>query len=48
MIGFQTPKLDVRGTIIKENKILLVQERNYTWSLPGGWVDVNDSIKPVL
>lgn len=43
--GFQTPKLDVRGAIIKENKILLVQERNYTWSLPGGWVDVNDSIK---
>ena len=45
MIGFQTPKLDVRGAIIKENKILLVQERNYTWSLPGGCVAVNDSIK---
>ena len=31
--GFQTPK------------ILLVHENNGTWSLPGGWVDVNQSIK---
>ncbi|HNW57725.1 MAG TPA: NUDIX hydrolase [Bacteroidales bacterium] len=43
--GFQTPKLDVRAVIVKEDRILLVQENNFTWSLPGGWVDVNDSIK---
>ncbi|MBO9703490.1 MAG: NUDIX hydrolase [Sporocytophaga sp.] len=44
-IGFQTPKLDTRAAIIKDDKILLVKENNGQWSLPGGWVDVNESIK---
>ncbi|WP_291648324.1 NUDIX hydrolase [Clostridium sp.] len=44
-IGYQTPKLDSRAAIFKDNKILLVQENNATWSLPGGWVDVDLSIK---
>ena len=35
--GYQTPKLDTRAAIFKDNKILLVHERNGTWSLPGGW-----------
>ncbi|GAL83641.1 ADP-ribose pyrophosphatase [Sporocytophaga myxococcoides] len=43
--GFQTPKLDTRAAIIKEDKILLVRENNEKWSLPGGWVNVNESIK---
>lgn len=43
--GYQTPKLDTRAAIFKDNKILLVQESNGTWSLPGGWVDVNLSVK---
>jgi ADP-ribose pyrophosphatase YjhB (NUDIX family) len=43
--GFQTPKLDTRAAIFRENKILLVEEKNGTWSLPGGWVDVNESIR---
>lgn len=43
--GFQTPKLDTRAAIFEDNKILLVQERDGRWSLPGGWVDVNQSIK---
>jgi len=43
--GFQTPKLDTRAVIFRDNKILLVKEKNGTWSLPGGWVDVNESIK---
>ena len=42
--GYQTPKLDTRAAIFKEDKILLVQEKNGTWSLPGGWVDVDVSI----
>ena len=42
--GFQTPKLDCRGVIVKDGKILLVQENNGTWSLPGGWVDVDQSV----
>ncbi|MBO5068867.1 MAG: NUDIX hydrolase N-terminal domain-containing protein, partial [Roseburia sp.] len=44
-IGYQTPKLDTRAAIFQEDKILLVKEKNGTWSLPGGWVDVNVSVK---
>ena len=42
--GFQTPKLDTRAAIFKDNKILLVEENDGTWSMPGGWVDVLESI----
>ncbi len=34
--GYQTPKLDTRAAIFKDNKILLVQEKDGKWSLPGG------------
>ncbi len=43
--GYQTPKLDTRAAVFKDDKILLVKENNGTWSLPGGWVDVNLSVK---
>ena len=43
-IGYQTPKIDTRAVIFKEDKILLVQENDGTWSLPGGWCDVNVSV----
>lgn len=43
--GYQTPKLDCRAAIFQDGKILLVQEDNGTWSLPGGWVDVDLSVK---
>lgn len=43
--GFQTPKLDTRAAIFDGDRILLVRERNGTWSLPGGWVDVTESVK---
>lgn len=43
--GYQTPKLDTRAAIFKEKKILLVHEKNGKWSLPGGWVDVLESIE---
>jgi len=43
--GYQTPKLDTRAAIIEDGKILLVQENNGKWSLPGGWGDVNVSVK---
>lgn len=42
--GFQTPKLDSRAAIIREGKILLVQERDGLWAMPGGWVDVDQTI----
>lgn len=41
--GYQTPKLDTRTAIFKNEKILLVKENNDKWSLPGGWVDVQKS-----
>ena len=43
--GYQTPKIDTRAVIFKDNKILLTHENNGTWSLPGGWCDVLESIK---
>ena len=42
--GYQTPKLDTRAAIFKDDKILLVRENNGKWSLPGGWCDVNVSV----
>ena len=42
--GYQTPKVDTRAAIIQDGKILLVQESNKTWSLPGGWCDVDQSV----
>ena len=42
--GYATPKVDVRGAVIQNNKILLVQERtDKLWSMPGGWADVGEA-----
>lgn len=42
--GYATPKVDVRGVVFQEGRLLLVQERSDgLWTLPGGWADVNDS-----
>lgn len=44
--GFQTPKMDTRAAIFREGKILLVKEKDSgLWSMPGGWVDVNQSVR---
>lgn len=42
--GYQTPKIDTRAAIFQDDKVLLVQENNGTWALPGGWCDVNVSV----
>lgn len=42
--GYQTPKIDTRAAVFKDGKILLVHEKNGTWSLPGGWCDVLQSV----
>lgn len=42
--GYQTPKVDTRAAVFNEGKILLVHEKNGTWSLPGGWCEVNESV----
>ena len=42
--GYQTPKVDTRAAVFVDGKILLVHENNDTWSLPGGWCDVDQSV----
>jgi hypothetical protein len=43
--GYQTPKVDIRASVISDNKILMVREKiDGAWSLPGGWADVNTSV----
>lgn len=43
--GYTTPKVDVRGVVFRDNKILLVREKldNGRWTLPGGWADVGET-----
>ncbi|MFL7794670.1 MAG: NUDIX hydrolase [Anaerolineae bacterium] len=42
-LGYATPKVDVRGAVVRGGKILLVQERaDGRWAMPGGWADVGD------
>lgn len=39
--GYPTPKVDVRGVVFREHKILMVRETiDGNWSVPGGWADV--------
>jgi ADP-ribose pyrophosphatase YjhB (NUDIX family) len=41
--GYATPKVDVRGAVFREGKLLLVRERaDGGWCMPGGWADVGD------
>ncbi len=41
--GYATPKVDVRGAVFRDDRILMVREAadNHLWTLPGGWADVN-------
>lgn len=42
--GYATPKVDVRGVVFQEGRLLLVREASDGfWTLPGGWADVNQS-----
>ena len=42
--GYATPKVDVRGVVFTDRRILLVKEHlTQRWTLPGGWVDVGDT-----
>ncbi|MBN1290894.1 MAG: NUDIX hydrolase [Candidatus Latescibacteria bacterium] len=41
--GYATPKVDIRGAVVNNGKILLVRERSDgLWCMPGGWADVGD------
>jgi ADP-ribose pyrophosphatase YjhB (NUDIX family) len=42
--GYMTPRVDVRGVVFENNKVLLVKERmDGGWTLPGGWADPNET-----
>ncbi|HZO49628.1 MAG TPA: NUDIX hydrolase N-terminal domain-containing protein [Gaiellaceae bacterium] len=42
--GYATPKVDVRGVVLEQGRVLLVREVGETrWALPGGWADVGDT-----
>ena len=41
--GYATPKIDVRGAVVRDGRILLVQERvDGKWCMPGGWADIDE------
>jgi ADP-ribose pyrophosphatase YjhB (NUDIX family) len=45
-VGYATPKVDVRGAVFRDQRILLVREvSDGGWTLPGGWADVNQSAR---
>lgn len=42
--GYVTPKIEVRGAVFRDGRVLLVRETaDGRWTLPGGWADVNES-----
>ena len=44
--GYPTPKLDSRAAVFESDKILLVREStDGLWSLPGGWVDADQTVR---
>lgn len=41
--GYATPRIDVRGAVFQDGRLLLVREvSDGGWCLPGGWADVGD------
>lgn len=44
--GYQTPKVDIRASVFRNGRILMVREKiDGAWSLPGGWADVDSSVR---
>ena len=42
--GYATPKVDVRGVVERDGKLLFMREaHDGLWSLPGGWADIGES-----
>jgi ADP-ribose pyrophosphatase YjhB (NUDIX family) len=43
--SYPTPKVDVRGVVVRDGRMLLVRElTDGRWALPGGWADVGESL----
>jgi len=46
---YPTPKIDVRGVVFDNAKLLLVREASDgRWSLPGGWADVGEPLSTAV
>lgn len=42
--GYATPKVDCRGVVFKDDKVLMVKEiADGGWTLPGGWCDTGST-----
>lgn len=42
-VGYATPRIDVRGAVFHQDKLLMVREiADGGWCMPGGWVDVGN------
>jgi ADP-ribose pyrophosphatase YjhB (NUDIX family) len=42
-MGYATPRVDVRGAVFMDGRLLMVRERmDGGWTMPGGWADVGD------
>ena len=46
--GYKTPKMDSRAVCFKEDKLLLAQESDGKWSIPGGWIDIDQTLSQNL
>jgi ADP-ribose pyrophosphatase YjhB (NUDIX family) len=48
-VGYVTPKVDIRGVVFQDGKLLMVQEKwDGRWALPGGWADIGLSPAEVV
>ena len=42
--GYVTPKVDIRGVVFRDGKVLMIKEKlDHKWALPGGWADIGYS-----
>jgi ADP-ribose pyrophosphatase YjhB (NUDIX family) len=47
--SYPTPKVDVRGVVFVDGRVLLVRELgDGRWALPGGWADVGESLSEAV
>ncbi len=47
--GYPTPRVEVRAAVFEDERILLVREKlDGLWSLPGGWADVDTSLREAV
>ena len=43
--GYQTARIETRAAVMRDGKLLMVQEARGKWALPGGWQDYNQTVR---